>query len=373
MLSDIRISRPALVHNVRAFKKILRSRVQFLAVVKSNAYGHGVGECVPVLGRAGADWFGVASVSEALQVQKFSGKTPILVLSIVDGDDNQIATAIRKKIRLPVYTTDMLQRVDRIARRTGMRARVHVKFDTGTTRIGFLSTEVHRVVHLLQRCSHVIIEGVFSHFAEVEAKQQKFSQFQHERFATLAKALEIGIGKRLIKHMDCSAGVLVHPDAHFDMVRVGMSLYGIHTVADTRRVYVRYPTFTLKPVLSWYTVVIQVKTVPNGTSVGYNRTYHTTRTSRIAVLPIGYWDGFDRRLSNSGTVAYKGKSLPVRGRVCMNLTMVDATQAKSLRVGTSIEIIGPHCSADTMAKKCGTIPYEVLTRIHPLIPRRLVS
>lgn len=370
MLTEIRISRSALVHNVRAFRKVVGPTVRLMAVVKSNAYGHGVGECAPIFEGAGADWFGVASVREALQLKKVVRSKPILALSILDGDDADIARAIRSKIRLPVYTVKMLVRIQRIAQRTHLHAMVHVKFDTGTTRIGFVPPDLPHVIRQCKRSPHVTVEGVYSHFAEVESTRQTFSQLQHERFAILATALERGIGKSLIKHMDCSAGVLVHPDAHFDMVRVGMSLYGIQTVADTHRVHVRYPKFSLQPMLSWYTTVLQVKAVPAGTSIGYNRTYRTTRPSRIAVLPIGYWDGYDRGLSNRGTVAYAGKLLPVRGRVCMNLTMVDATGTR-VRAGTRLEILGSHVSAATLASMCGTIPYEVLTRINPLIPRVL--
>ncbi len=373
MLSEIRISRSALTRNVRAFRRVIGPRVRLMAVVKSNAYGHGVGECAPILARAGANWFGVASVTEALQVRQLISKKSILVLSILDGDDRHIGRAIRANIRLPAYTLSDLARLQRVARRARMKALVHVKFDTGTTRIGFLPTDFQHVVEQLRHCPNLSIEGVYSHFAEVESARQKFSQLQHERFATLAKRLEVAVGHRLIKHMDCSAGVLVHPDAHFDMVRVGMSIYGIHTVADVRRVQARYPHFTLTPALSWTTRVIQIKRVTAGTTIGYNRTYRTRGAARIAVLPVGYWDGYDRALSNRGVVYASARRLPVRGRVCMNLTMVEATKAPGLHEGAMVELIGPHVTASELARLCGTIPYEVLTRLNPLIPRRVTA
>ena len=371
MLTEIRISRSALVHNVRAFRKVIGPKIRLMAVVKSNAYGHGVGECAPIIDRAGADWFGVASVQEALALRKIIRTKPICVLSFVDGDDAELAQAMRKNIRLPAYTLVMLQRYNRVARKARTRARVHLKLDTGTTRIGFLPSELHAVLALLRRLTRVVPEGVYSHFAEVESKHQKFSQLQHQRFAALAKQVEQTLQKPLIKHMDCSAGVLVQPDAHFDMVRVGMSLYGINTVENPKRVVVRFPKFFLQPVLSWYTTVIQTKRIPAGTSIGYNRTYIAKRQTQVAVLPVGYWDGLDRRLSNRGVTYVNNYRAIIRGRVCMNLTMVEVPFLTKVATGAIVELIGPKATAAAMAAECGTIPYEVLTRLNPLLPRRV--
>lgn len=372
MLTEIRISRSALVHNVRAFRKVIGAKVKFMAVVKSNAYGHGVGECARIIDQAGAEWFGVASVQEALALRKIIRTKPICVLSFIDVEDAALVDAMRKKIRLPAYTVPMLQRYERLARKTKTQARVHIKLDTGTTRIGFLPKDLHAVARMLKKFTYTTIEGVYSHFAEVESEQQKFSQLQHERFATLARKLEVSLGKRLLKHIDCSAGTLVHPDAHFDMVRIGMSMYGIHTVTNPHRVQRFLPDFRLHPVLRWYTKVVQVKHVPAGTSIGYNRTYITKRPTQVAVLPVGYWDGLDRRLSNRGVV-YVGKYRAyVRGRVCMNLTMVEIPYRVNVPVGTVVELLGPKAPATVMATQCGTIPYEVLTRLNPLLPRRII-
>jgi alanine racemase len=375
-LTEIRISRSALIHNVKAFRRVIGSQVKLMAVVKSNAYGHGVGECAPVFAKAGADWFGVASLSEALKLRKTVSRKKVIVLSYIDGDTQMLTAAIQQGIRLPAYTVAQLCLYQRVARKLHKHAIVHLKFDTGTTRIGFLPKDLPQVVKFIRQLSNVRTEGVYSHFAEVEAKQQTFSQMQHRRFATLAESLELSLGKQLIKHMDCSAGVLVHPDAHFDMVRIGMSLYGILTVADLRRVHVRFPKFSLRPALSWYTRVLQVKNVPSGTTIGYNRTYTTKRPTNIAVLPVGYWDGLDRKLSNVGKVLICKQYAPIRGRVCMNLTMVDVTDIPSTRAGRSVTLIGCDGTtcipAETLAKQIGTIPYEVLTRINPLLPRTLV-
>ena len=375
-LTEIQISRSALAQNVRAFRRVIGSRVLLMAVVKSNAYGHGVGECAPVFAKAGADWFGVASLSEARELQNIVKKKKILVLSFTDGGTPAISAAIQQGIRLPAYTVQQLRLYQRLARKLHRHAFVHLKFDTGTTRIGFLPKDVSQVVGVVRRLANVRVEGVYSHFAKVEAKQQAFSQMQHQCFATLAESLERLLGKRLLKHIDCSAGVLVHPDAHFDMVRIGMSLYGIYTVADLRRVHIRFPKFSLRPALAWRTHVLQVKRVPSGTTIGYNRTYTTKRPTDVAVLPVGYWDGLDRKLSNVGEVLIRKQYAPIRGRVCMNLTMVDVTGIHSVRAGSSVTIIGCDGAlclpAETLAEQVGTIPYEVLTRLNPLIPRTLV-
>lgn len=371
MLTEIRISRSALVHNVRAFRKVIDPKVKFMAVVKSNAYGHGVGECAPIIDRAGADWFGVASVQEALALRKVIRTKPICVLSFVDVDDTTLEIAMRKKIRLPAYTVQMLKRYERVSNKARVQTYVHIKLDTGTTRIGFLPKELPAVIRTLRKGTHTVAEGVYSHFAEVESQRQKFSQLQHERFAKLVRQLETSLGKRLLKHMDCSAGTLVHPDAHFDMVRVGMSLYGVYTVADPRRVQKLFPKFQLQPVLRWYTIVLQTKRIPAGTSIGYNRTYTTKRQAQVVVLPVGYWDGLDRRLSNCGVVYVGRHRAYIRGRVCMNLTMVEVPYLAKIPVGTTVELLGPRVPAATMATQCGTIPYEVLTRLNPLLPRHI--
>ncbi len=266
----------------------------------------------------------------------------------------------------------MLQRIERCAKRERCTAKVHVKFDTGATRVGFLPKEMQQLIIAVKKCPHVLVEGVYSHFAEVESTDQTFSQLQHERFATLTNILEKSLGRRLVKHMDCSAGALVHPDAHFDMVRIGISAYGIYSVADTKRVKRQFPGFTLRPALSWQTKLVQVKTVPAGTTIGYNRTFRCRRTTTIGVMPIGYWEGLDRKLSNVGTVAIGRTSTRIRGRVCMNLTMIEIPKSVTARSGTEVTVIGPGNPVETLAKQSGTIAYEVLTRINPLIPRRII-
>jgi len=373
MLTEIRISRSALHRNVRAFRRVIGPKVALMAVVKSNAYGHGVGECVPIFAQAGVDWFGVASVTEALALRQQQRKKSILVLSYVDGDANALVNAIRQGIRLPAYTLDMLQRFDRAAKKARHPAYIHVKFDTGTSRIGFLPIEVSTVLKLIPRLHHVVVEGLYSHFADVESRRQGFAHLQVARFRKVAATLERVLHRRLLKHLDCSAGVLMQPDTHYDMVRVGMSLYGVLTAEDKGFVKHHYPNFRLQPALAWHTQVIQVQRVPPGTTVGYSRMYRTRRATTLAVLPVGYWEGLDRRLSNVGYVGLRNVRAPIRGRVCMNLTMVDATGLAKLRVGESVELIGKRLTAEQHAGWSGTIPYETLTRLNPLIPRRVVA
>lgn len=372
-LTEIRISRSALNHNVEAFRRVIGSRVKLMVVVKSNAYGHGVGECAPVFARAGADWFGVASLLEALQLRHIVRSKPILVLSYVDGGATDIRKAIQQGIRLPAYTLAQLRLYQHLAHHGKRKALVHVKFDTGTSRIGFLPRELPALVRQLRHLPQVQFEGAFSHFAEVEAKQQAFTQQQLDRFAILTAQLEIALGRSILKHIDCSAGVLLEPAAHFGMVRVGMSAYGIHTAQDLPGLKHQYPAFSLRPALTMMTTIVQVKRVPKGTNIGYNRTYTCTRPTTLAILPIGYGDGLDRKLSNVGYFLINGKTAPIRGRVCMNLTMVDITNIPSVRAGNEVTVIGCSgrvcVSAETLAEQIGTIPYEVLTRLNPLILR----
>ncbi|MEK7640173.1 MAG: alanine racemase [Patescibacteria group bacterium] len=374
-LTEIRISRSALIHNVKAFRGVIGPKVQLMVVVKSNAYGHGVGECAPIFAKAGVDWFGVASLTEALQLRHIVKTKPILVLSFVDGGTAAIEKAIQQGIRLPAYTKEQLRQYQRIAQRLKKSAFIHLKFDTGTSRIGFLPEELPMVVWYLQRLTNVQVEGVYSHFSEVESNNKKFTLKQLDCFTTLVNNLESSLARRLIKHIDCSAGVLLEPQSHFDMVRVGMSAYGIHTVQDRKLIKHTYPKFSLIPVLTFHTTVIQVKRVTKGVTIGYNRTFTCKKPTTIAVLPVGYWDGLDRKLSNIGSVIINGKHAPIRGRVCMNLTMVDVTGIAAVHVGSQVTFIGcagPTClTVEALAKQIGTISYEVLTRLNPSIARSL--
>lgn len=218
------------------------------------------------------------------------------------------------------------------------------------------------------------LEGVFSHLADSENPNQTFTNKQIDIFEKVITKLEEQGVNIPLKHMACSAATILNKRSWFNMVRVGISLYGLYSIQDGwQKMKRKYPWFSLKPALSWHTKVIQVKELPAGTNIGYGLTYKAKHKTKIAVLPVGYWDGYDRKLSNQADVLIHGQRALVRGRVCMNMTIVDVTDISNVRVGDRTTLIGrdgqEEITSDELAKKIGTINYEVITRINPLLKK----
>ncbi len=320
---------------------------------------------------AGVKWLGVVSLDEALTLRTQGIRCNILVLSFYHPD--KIAEAIKKNIRLTVYSARAAKKINTIAARLDRKASVHVKIDTGTTRLGLLPDQVIGEVKQIAALPHIRLEGAFTHYADAENPDQVVTHRQHSIFTEAITALQAHGISIPITHSACSAATLLNPKTHDDMVRVGISLYGLWSVESPRHRRALQKKLPLKPVLSWHTRIIQVKDIPQGAHIGYGQTYRASQPLRIAVLPIGYWDGYDRGLSNIAVVVINGVRCPVRGRICMNLTMVDVTEVPRVRPGDTATVIGynkkAEVSADEVARWLDTINYEVVTRINPLIPR----
>ncbi len=363
MSSEVLISQSALIHNIRAYRRVIGS-AKTMAVVKSNAYGHGLILTAQTL-EPFTDWFGTASAGEALQLRKAGIKKPILVLSFYDEDE--IIPAVQKRISLAVYDLKQVRLISQAAKKLKTQAKIHLKVDTGTSRLGIAPKDVPAFADKLLSLPKIKIEGVFSHFAASE-EDVKYTERQNHLFNAVVEELEWR-GIDPIKHIACTAAGIVVPGSRHDMVRLGIGLYGLWPSETAKQ----KAGFELKPVLTWQTKVVQVKDLPKGANVGYGLTYQTKRPTTLAVLPIGYFDGYDRRLSNSGEVVIRGQRCKILGRVCMNLIMADATKVKGLKAGDKVELIGKEVSADELAKKIGSINYEVVSRINGLIPRILIK
>ncbi len=368
----VAISRSALRHNVRVFRRLLSVQTQLMAVVKSNAYGHGLIETSRIVRAAGVRWLGVVSLDEALALRQARVGGRILVLSFFHPD--RLAEAIRQNIRLTVYSAAAAHDIDRVAARLGKKATLHVKIDTGTTRLGIMPHRAVADIKKIAALRHCRLEGIFTHFADAENPNQRMTNKQQNVFESiLAMLKDVGIHIP-VAHLACSAAAILNPRTHADLARIGISLYGLWSVENGQALRRR---LNLKPVLSWHTRIIQVKTVPTGARIGYGQTYRVKQTARIAVLPVGYWDGYDRRLSNKASVIIHGHRCPVRGRICMNLMMVDVSRLPRVRTGDSATLIGytgrASVTADELADIMGTINYEVVTRINPLLPRIITS
>lgn len=378
-LTWVEISESAYAQNLKFFRKRIGAGVELAVVVKANAYGHGWQQIARLAQKHGADSFCVHSLDEALKLRSAGFQQDILIMSHVPL--TRLEEAIRGNFRLGMYNREDLIALDAASRRLSIPVRIHLKLETGTYRQGIDADHLPGFLEAIRQMPFVRLEGVYTHFANIEdTTNHDYARLQLTRFREmLQKIQEYGVQPSK-QHTACSAAVLLFPETHFNMVRLGISQYGLW---PSRETFVSYKIrFTengedvLQPVLTWKTRVVQIKTVPAESTIGYGRTYQTTRSTRIAVLPVGYSDGYDRRLSNQSYVLIRGKRAPVRGRICMNLTMVDVTDIPDVCLEDEVVLIGrqggDQIRADDLADMIGTIHYEVITRINWEIPRIIV-
>jgi alanine racemase len=317
---------------------------------------------------AGADWLHVFSIAEGVTLRRAGIDAPILVLG--PPEVNSVGRAVDVDLRLTVSGPASAETVAS----AGAGTVVHLKLETGTNRQGLRETHIKDVISLLKK-NNIVIEGAYTHFADIEdTTDHAYAESQLCRFETVLRSVDVSL-----PHTACSAAAILFPETYFEMVRVGIALYGLWPSGETHvsAKMLGRNALELAPVMTWKTRVTEVNTVPSGEYVGYGRTFRTTRTTRIAVLPVGYADGFDRGLSNVGHVLIRGVRAPICGRICMNLSMVDVTDISGVTSGDEAVIIGrqgnERISAETMAKLLGTINYEVVTRAAPSAPRILVD
>jgi len=366
--SWLEVDTGALHHNLTMYKSIAPD--SFLApVVKSNAYGHGLEIVARVCEESkSVALLCVVSISEGLQLRALGIQKPIIVLSILDND---LAMAVVKNIQLPVYDFETAILLNQIGIRLNKKVFIHIKVDTGLSRLGFLWDTAFEAIQKINVLPCIVIQGIFSHLAESESKDSAFTRLQIERFeSVLSKCDAVGIEIPLV-HISCSAAIAAHKKTRTSLVRLGIGTYGLWPSQENKAlVQTTHPAFILKPALTWKTKIMHLKQVPAGSYVGYDRTHQVSHSTLIATLPVGYWDGYDRGLSNRGIVLIHGKPVPVLGRIAMNLMMVDATGINA-QVGDEVTLLGDYAdiTADTLAQKTDTINYEFVTRINPLLPR----
>jgi len=376
-LQTIEISRQALAHNIREFRRIIGPRRKFLAVVKANAYGHGLSAVAGLALEHGVDWLGVNSVEEGAALREAGFRSPVLVLGYTPFD--ALEEAVSRELRLIVYNRETVERLARAARRLGKKAVVHLKVETGTRRQGVEVRDVGPFAQSIRRHPELVLEGISSHFANIEdTTKHDYPRRQLEAYEAACRTLRSSGVRVPVKHMSCTASTILFPETEFSMARVGIGLYGYWPSKET---YVsclqkkRRP-LSLRPVLSWRARIAQVKRVPPDSCVGYGCTYKTTRPTVLAVIPVGYFDGYDRGLSNAGHVLVRGRRAPVRGRVAMDFFMADVTDIPGVRLEDEATLLGAdgqeRITADDLAGLAGTISYEVLARLNPLIPRIVV-
>jgi alanine racemase len=376
-LTWVEISKSALKNNVKQFRNIIDKDTILCPCIKANAYGHGLIETAKIFLEAGADWLSVNALFEARALRRAGITSPVYILGYVPIEG--ILEAIELDCRLVVYTYETVKEISKAAERSGKKARVHIKVETGTNRQGIPQDELLDFVQYITKFKNVEIEGLATHFANIEdTTDHSYAELQIQRFEKAAGDLEASGINIPIKHCANSAATILFPKTHFQMVRVGISGFGMWPSNETYVSYVkeRKNDFELLPAFTWKTRIAQIKTVPAGEYIGYGCTYKTSHKTRLAIIPVGYYDGYDRGISG-GYVLIRGKRAAIKGRICMNIIMVEATDIPEAKIDDEVVLIGrsgdEFISAEQFAQWAGTINYEVTTRVNDRIPRIMVE
>jgi alanine racemase len=371
MLSWVEIDAARLRSNIDAFRNATPTGTSIMAVVKANAYGHGLEATAPIAAER-ADWLGVNCIDEALTITRLGIDKPVAILGHTPLD--QLDDVTRNGYRQVLYRLDVAKALSGSAQKHRTTARVHLKIETGTNRQGIGLDDLSGFIGELSKLGGIEVEGAYTHFANIEdTLDPSFAESQVRKFREALAILERS-GVRLKQiHASATAGTLLYSDMAFTMVRVGIGTYGIWPSRETQlAARERGKRPSLSPVLAWKTRVAQVKHVEAGEYVGYGLTYRASRAMKLVVLPIGYYDGYDRKLSNSGRALIHGLPASVIGRVAMNMTMLDVTDIGA-ELDDEVVLVGRQGNAEIrveeLAEKIGSIPYEVLARINPLLPR----
>lgn len=352
--------------NVSLACRLAGRDTQVMAVVKADAYGHGAVPVSKAALEAGATWLGVAVPEEAAPLRAAGITSRILVLGPIAPDQADLVVAL--DLDQTVCDPSLAEAVDRVARARGRVISLHLKVDTGMHRVGIRPQQVQSVAERIAALRSVRLVGLMTHLAAAEAEDPAFAREQLARFAEAERGLAAAGVRVSVRHAANSAALIFLPEARLDLVRPGIMLYGCHPRGRQRHIE---PLLT--PALRLRTVISHIQQVARGDSVSYGRTFVAPRDLCVATLPVGYADGYGRLLSNQGHVLIRGLRVPIVGRVCMDMTMVDATRASGARVGEEVVLIGrqgaEEITADDVAELQGTISYEVLCRIGPRVPR----
>ncbi|MBA4417346.1 MAG: alanine racemase [Syntrophus sp. (in: bacteria)] len=355
----------ALVKNYHTIKALLPTEVKVLCVVKADAYGHGAKEVARRLESCKVDYLGVASVDEGMELRESGITAPILVMSGIFSWD-EIEPVFKNRLTPVVYDFGTLDRIEAAGERYDDSLKVHMKVDTGMGRLGFTVDEFPRVIERIKEMRHVDLEGIMSHFSSSEMRDD----YGIEQIRLFNRAVQVsrdlGIEPEIV-HMANSGALTTYPDACFNMVRVGINLYGSHTAKGLRE------KMALKQVMKLVSRIAVLREFDEGSALSYGGTYMTEAHTKVAYIPLGYADGYPRSLSNRGSVLIKEKRCSIIGRICMDWLLVDVTGLGDIDVGEEVILLGRSgtqaITADEIAEHEGTIPYEVLCRISKRIMR----
>ncbi len=337
------------------------SPANIMAVIKANAYGHGMIEVARHMEQLNAPYFAVAIVEEGVQLRHAGITTPILVLgSVLDG---QIPPFFEYALTITAVSIPQLLNINAIAKKIGKQATVHLNIDTGMGRLGIPYQEAGRLLDAVQHCGHCRIEGIYSHFATADESDLTFTHEQLRRFNSVLDAYDQnGLSRPPICHLSNSGGILQMENGRFDMVRAGIMLYGVYPSDETAR------TIPIQPALTWKSKIVHIKTVQPDQPISYGSTWYSDHQTRIATLPVGYGDGYFRSMTGRAEVLINGRLHPVVGRITMDQIMVNIENAP-VQEGDEVTLIGESITAEELADWANTIPYEILTNINTRVPR----
>lgn len=357
-----------IAHNVKEIRKITDKKAEIMGVVKADAYGHGVKEVARTLLENGVTRLAVSMLDEAIQLRQEGIDVPILTLSYTD--PRRAEEIILNDVTQTVFSHDVAEALSDAAVRLNRNVKIHIKIDTGMTRVGFMPgySAVKNVVQI-SKLPKIIIEGLFTHFASADETDKSYTYVQFERFMSIVSELNrVGIYIP-VKHVCNSAGLIDLPEMHLSMVRPGIALYGLYPSDEVDKTKV-----DLKPAMTLKANVILVKDVEKDTCISYGRIFKTSHNSKIATIPIGYADGYTRLLTNKGRVLVNGQFAPIVGKICMDQCMIDITGIDGhVNVGDEVVLFGrqndSEIKVEDLAKSIGTINYEVVCIIGKRIPR----
>jgi alanine racemase len=355
----------AIAHNVAAITRHVGERVIVMAVVKANAYGHGAEPVARVALESGARWLAVNRLGEGIALRQAAIDVPILVMGYTPADG--ASKAVEHDLRLTVTSTALAEALSMAAIQAGKNAPIHVKIDTGMSRFGLMPTEVLDFVRYIRRLSGLRLEGAFTHCAVADSADKEYTRQQYAIFLEVMVALEREGLQVPIRHVANSAATLDLPEMHLDAVRSGIAIYGLHPSSQVR------PALPLRPALELKSRVGRVCTLPTGSGISYGHTFVTDRPTLVALVPVGYGDGYLRLNSNRGAVLIHGQRAPIRGRVCMDQFVVEVSGIQDVQPDDEVVLIGRQgddvLSAEEVATWGETINYEVVTQLMPRVPR----
>ncbi|HKI79792.1 MAG TPA: alanine racemase [Ignavibacteriaceae bacterium] len=347
-------------HSIK--KQVGKSKI--MAVLKANAYGHGLIRIAQLMQEIRADYLGVAVVEEGILLREYGIKIPILVMGGVWG--NQVPLFLKNELTITASSIEKINQINETAIKLNIKAKVHIKIDTGMERIGIHYYNAEKLLEASLKCKNVIVEGIYSHFANADSKDLTHTKLQFERFSEVLSFYDKKSLPFPIRHISNSGGILQMPEANLDMVRPGILLYGVYPSLKIPKIVI------VNPALNWKSLVIYFKVITPNHPVGYGLTWKTDKQVRAVTIPVGYGDGYFRNLSNKSEVIIRGKRYPVIGIISMDQLVVNIDNDSAYN-GDEVILLGSDgnisITCEELAEWAGTIPYEVLTNINTRVPR----